>query len=87
MATGNSFRSMAFSYRMGFTTVRNIVQEVCEAVWKNLAPIVMPQPTEDQWKEIAKDFERNWQFPNCLGALDGKAREHNLPNQCWIIIL
>lgn len=63
---------MAFSYRMGFTTVRNIVQEVCEAVWKNLAPIVMPQPTEDQWKEIAKDFERNWQFPNCLGALDGK---------------
>lgn len=63
---------MGFSYRMGFTTVRNIVQEVCEAVWKNLAPIVMPQPTKDQWKEITKDFERNWQFPNCLGALDGK---------------
>lgn len=63
---------MAFSYRMGFTTVRNIVKEVCEAIWKNLAPIVMPQPSEERWKEIAKDFQTYWHFPNCLGALDGK---------------
>lgn len=28
--------------------------------------------TEEKWRKIAKDFEERWQFPNCLGAIDGK---------------
>lgn len=28
--------------------------------------------SKKQWKEIARDFEDRWQFPHCLGALDGK---------------
>uniref|UniRef100_A0A182PWM2 DDE Tnp4 domain-containing protein n=1 Tax=Anopheles epiroticus TaxID=199890 RepID=A0A182PWM2_9DIPT len=27
-------------------------------------------PTE--WKKIGNDFNNKWQFPNCLGAVDGK---------------
>lgn len=34
--------------------------------------MVMKTPTSDQWKEISDEFERQWQFPNCIGALDGK---------------
>jgi len=33
---------------------------------------VMPQPTEERWKQISNDFWNVWNFPNCLGALDGK---------------
>ncbi|KAL1443849.1 hypothetical protein MTO96_045796 [Rhipicephalus appendiculatus] len=29
-------------------------------------------PTEQEWREIAVGFSNRWQFPNCLGAVDGK---------------
>jgi hypothetical protein len=32
----------------------------------------MATPTNQQWSEIAEGFQDKWQFPNCLGALDGK---------------
>ncbi|KAG5890986.1 hypothetical protein JTB14_017592 [Gonioctena quinquepunctata] len=25
-----------------------------------------------EWTEVARQYERNWNFPHCLGALDGK---------------
>lgn len=28
--------------------------------------------TEEEWRAIAKGFVEKWQFPHCLGALDGK---------------
>lgn len=35
-------------------------------------PEVMPQPTEERWKQISNDFWNVWNFLNCLGALDVK---------------
>ena len=32
----------------------------------------MPPPTEDDWKRIEYGFRTRWNFPNCVGALDGK---------------
>jgi len=29
-------------------------------------------PTAEQWLYIAQQFEENWNFPHCLGAIDGK---------------
>ena len=26
----------------------------------------------DEWKKVAEDFETKWNYPNCVGALDGK---------------
>jgi hypothetical protein len=28
--------------------------------------------TSQEWEKIADDFNRLWQFPNCIGAIDGK---------------
>ena len=29
-------------------------------------------PNTDDWKSIAQTFEEEWNFPGCLGALDGE---------------
>ena len=28
--------------------------------------------TVDEWHQVANSFESQWNFPHCLGALDGK---------------
>lgn len=28
--------------------------------------------SQDEWKQITQDFEQKWNFPHCLGAVDGK---------------
>lgn len=33
---------------------------------------MLPKPTVEMWKHIANDFYTIWNFPNCLGAIDGK---------------
>lgn len=57
---------------MGFSTVGEIVKNVCDAIWKRLGPIFMPEPTENIWKVSAEKFRDLWQFPNCVAAIDGK---------------
>ncbi|KAG5861712.1 hypothetical protein JTB14_029579 [Gonioctena quinquepunctata] len=32
----------------------------------------MPQPTEEIFKTISRRFRSLWDFPNCIGAIDGK---------------
>ena len=32
----------------------------------------MSPPTEQEWKTIADGFTMKWNFPNCIGAMDGK---------------
>lgn len=72
LATGDSFRTISLSYRLGHSTVHNIVKEVCSAIIKRLQPEVMPPPTQETWKQIATDFWDRWNFPNCIGAIGGK---------------
>lgn len=72
LASGDSYKSIGYSYRMSDRTVSNIVNEVSIAIWNTMQTLYLPQPTMEMWKLIAKDFEQIWQFPHCVGALDGK---------------
>ncbi|XP_050310637.1 uncharacterized protein LOC126746421 [Anthonomus grandis grandis] len=57
---------------MGFSTVSQIINEVCDAIWKHLQPIYMPEPSTELWERTISRFENSWQFPNCIGSIDGK---------------
>ncbi|KAL0883304.1 hypothetical protein ABMA27_016715 [Loxostege sticticalis] len=72
LATGNSFHTISFSFRVGRSTVAGIVEEVTRAIWNKLQPIYMPAPTLEKWKESAAGYEEIWGFPNCVGSIDGK---------------
>lgn len=72
MATGDSFTTIAFSYRVGKSTVTNIVPEVCDGIWKVLSPVHLPPLDQIQWNAVADEYWLKWNFPNCLGAIDGK---------------
>eukprot|EP00795_Rhopilema_esculentum_P011147 gene11147-20031_t len=35
-------------------------------------PVDMMPSTEEEGMAVANEFEENWNFPNCIGAMDGK---------------
>ena len=57
---------------VGHSTIGYILRRVCRAIWATLKKKSFPDLTEDRWKEIAEGFQNRTQFPNCLGAIDGK---------------
>lgn len=72
LASGDSMKSLSYAFRVGHNTISKIVYEPCEAIWIVLKEKIFEQFTEDLWRKIAKDFEEKWNFPNCIGAIDGK---------------
>jgi len=72
LASGDSFQSLAWCFRVGVSTVHYIVQRVCDAIWKKLRDTYLPTPTESLWKDNADKFNILWNFPNCVGVVDGK---------------
>lgn len=72
MATGASFASLAFSFRLGKSTVGLIVKETTQTLWEELFPVHMPPPTKKHFEEVAAQYWNLWNFPNCIGAIDGK---------------
>lgn len=72
LASGDSFTSLAYSYHMGISTISGIIQETCTAIYRTLKDKYMKKKTTEDWIDVAKDFTEKWNFPNCIGALDGK---------------
>ncbi|XP_054083375.1 uncharacterized protein LOC128920321 [Zeugodacus cucurbitae] len=72
LAYGTPFEVIASMHKLGKTTVQNIVLETCEILWLHLSPIYLSEPSTAQYKDIAADFLKLWNIPNCVGAIDGK---------------
>jgi hypothetical protein len=98
LATGDSHQTIAFSFRVGRSTVSNIVKEVFQELWNVLQPLYLPTPTEEMWTQTVTGFKELWEFPNCLGSIDGKYVKLKCPassgsyyfcykNYCSIVLL
>lgn len=72
MASGDSMTSLYYSYRISLTSVSNIIRETTRVIWDVLAPDVFIKCNQEEWKKVAKGFDEKWNFPHCIGAIDGK---------------
>lgn len=72
LASGDSMKSLSYAFRIGHSTVSQIITETCHAIWNSLKNLVFITDDEGSWQGVADEFESLWNFPHCIGAIDGK---------------
>ncbi|XP_062577037.1 putative nuclease HARBI1 [Saccostrea cucullata] len=73
LATGIDYPSLSYDFRVSRHTIATFIPLVCQAIVDEYKNEVIPCPTSAaEWKAIADEFERRWNVPHAIGALDGK---------------
>lgn len=68
-----TFKSLAHSYSLGRSTVAKTIYQTLKAIWNKFVNQHMsPKLTSEDLTRISDNFFLRWQFPNCIGAIDGK---------------
>ena len=71
LVNGDSMQTISFIYRLGHSTVCYIIEDTCEAIWRALSvDFLRPPKSSDEWKN-SEGFADIWNFPHCIGAIDG----------------
>ena len=72
LVPGDAQSTISLSYRISKTSLSRIIKETTDALWKVLSERGFIKASEEEWVEIADQFEKKWNFGNCIGAIDGK---------------
>ena len=84
LATGNSYKSLMYGFRVAHNTISNIIPEVCEAIIAEYAEDVISCPTTpEEWREVAQLFEARWNIPHCIGPPKGGSLYYNYKARWW----
>lgn len=73
LATGNSFQDLSYSVRIAPNTLSQLIPETLRAIVEVFENRVFNCPSNPiEWQILAEKFNILWQFPHCIGSLDGK---------------
>ncbi len=73
LATGDSYRSLQFAFRVANNSICKLVREVLDAIVTEMADVYIKLPKNaEEWKKVAQSFQERWNMPHAIGALDGK---------------
>ena len=81
LATGNSSIALDYKYLLGGTTAGEIVSDTCDAIQECLQLANMSARHKNDRIRIARKFYEQTNFPNCIGAVDGKHIRMRNPNE------
>ena len=57
-AAGNDYKSLMYAFRVGKTSIVNLIPEVADAIIAEYGEEVIPMPTTpDEWKAVADLFQ------------------------------
>ena len=80
LATGETFQSLSFQYRISLNAVSYIVKGCCKAIVERMASNFIKVPSmEAESLDIFKRFEEKRNFPHALGAIDDKHVRNQKP--------
>ena len=72
-ATGSSYRELAYAFRVPHNTISTFLTDVCHAIVNEYGDEVVKVPDdEEEWRVVIDKFNTRWNFPNTIGAIDGK---------------
>ncbi|KAK4318794.1 hypothetical protein Pmani_010217 [Petrolisthes manimaculis] len=73
MINSERHTSLSYQFRVSLNLISLINPETCSAIYEALQPIYMRMPrSQEEWRKVSEDFHSLWNYPLCLGALDGK---------------
>ena len=62
---------MSWRFGIGKSTARLITHEVCDAIVHVLLLQFIQWPTDQRLHEVVQRFREMWNFPQCVGTIDG----------------
>ena len=73
VATGESYESLMYQFRVHSSTISKFTPFVCNKIYATFKGRFLRLPDKTEEGEIIEhETRRLWQFPNCIGAADGK---------------
>ncbi|XP_043483538.1 protein ANTAGONIST OF LIKE HETEROCHROMATIN PROTEIN 1-like [Leptopilina heterotoma] len=72
LAHEDSIDTTAKIFFVGKSTAYEMIRDVSKIIWEVLSPKFLGIKSVEEWQEVAKEYQDTWDFPNCLGAIDGK---------------
>nr|CAI5849243.1 unnamed protein product [Callosobruchus analis] len=87
LATGDSYRSLMYLFRISDSTISRFIPEVCRAIILVLKEYIKMPSTNDGWRDVSREFDVAWNFPHCIGCVDGKHVVMQNPNNAGSMYL
>jgi hypothetical protein len=73
MASGDSYKSLEYGFRVANNSISRLIPETCEAIISEYSDELLKCPkTPEEWKVVSDRFAQRWNFHNTIGAIDGK---------------